>query len=382
MEAQAARPLKWVTVDSKILSSLAPAQKALMVEKEAQGVSLIQLPEDQIEALSHAIHHELHRCGGFIAHDTLEEAQAAFEPNGEMLYGMKGIFSDYEITHKAVVPKMIEQVSATEIETMIRGMSAFNNRHYKSATGQESQKFILEAWQKLVAGRSDAKVEFYQHAGFPQPSVVLTIEGSESPGEIIVLGGHADSIGGGWFGGERSRAPGADDNASGIATITEALRVLLQHDFRPKRSIQLIAYAAEEVGLLGSKDIANSYKASGKRVIGKLQFDMTLKKGTADRDIVFMSDFTNAAQNAFLGNLVDEYVKVPWGYSKCGYGCSDHASWTNAGFPASIPFESNMADRNRFIHSDKDTIESAGGNALHAAKFAKLALAYMVELAN
>lgn len=382
MEAQAASPLKWVTVDSKILASLAPTQKALMVEKEAQGVSLIQLPEDQIEALSHAIHHELHRCGGFVAHDTLEEAQAAFEPNGEMLYGMKGIFSDYEITQQAVVPKMIEQISAPQIEAMIRGMSAFNNRHYKSPTGQESQKFILEAWQKLVAGRSDAKVEFYQHAGFPQPSVVLTIEGAESPGEIIVLGGHADSIGGGWFGGERSRAPGADDNASGIATITEALRVLLAHDFRPKRSIQLIAYAAEEVGLLGSKDIANSYKSAGKRVIGKLQFDMTLKKGTADRDIVFMSDFTNAAQNAFLGNLVDEYVKVPWGYSKCGYGCSDHASWTNAGFPASIPFESNMADRNRFIHSDKDTIESAGGNALHAAKFAKLALAYMVELAN
>jgi leucyl aminopeptidase len=95
-----------------------------------------------------------------------------------------------------------------------------------------------------------------------------------------------------------------------------------------------------------------------------------------------MTDFTNAAQNEFLGRLIDEYVKVPWGYSKCGYGCSDHASWTNAGFPASMPFESTMGDINKAIHTDKDTIENAGGNANHAAKFAKLAIAYMVELAN
>ena len=382
MEAQAASPLRWVTIDSKILGSLAPMQKALMVEKEAHGVSMIQLEEAQIEQLSHAIHHELHRCGGFMTHDSYDEAEAAFEPNGEMFYSMKGIFSDYTIDQQAILPAMIQQVEATKIEEVIRGMSAFHNRYYKAATGVDSQNYILETWKAIAKGRSDIKVELYKHSGWPQPSVVLTIEGSESNGETIVLGGHADSIGGGWFGGERARAPGADDNASGIATITEALRIAVANNFRPKRTVQLMAYAAEEVGLLGSKEIANAYKTQGKKVIGKIQFDMTLKKGTANRDIVLMTDFTNAAQNAFLGKLIDEYVKVPWGYSKCGYGCSDHASWTNAGFPASIPFESDMGDRNRAIHSDKDTIETAGGNAQHAAKFAKLALAYMVELAN
>jgi leucyl aminopeptidase len=83
-----------------------------------------------------------------------------------------------------------------------------------------------------------------------------------------------------------------------------------------------------------------------------------------------------------LGRLIDEYVKVPWGYSRCGYGCSDHASWTANGYPASIPFESTMEDINRKIHTAQDTLESAGGDASHAVKFAKLATAFVVEMAK
>ena len=196
------------------------------------------------------------------------------------------------------------------------------------------------------------------------------------------MGGHADSINGGWFGGINARSPGADDNASGIATLTEALRVALDNDFKPVRTIKFMAYSGEEAGLLGSKAIANDFKKQGKNVIGKFQLDMTLNKGTADLDIVMMSDFTNKEQNDFLGRLIDEYVKVPWGYSKCGYGCSDHASWTNAGYAASIPFESTMGDINHKIHTADDTYENTRGAADHAAKFAKLAIAYMVELAN
>ncbi|WP_370660982.1 M20/M25/M40 family metallo-hydrolase [Massilia cavernae] len=46
----------------------------------------------------------------------------------------------------------------------------------------------------------------------------------------------------------RPKAPGADDDASGIAGLTEVLRVLAAGDYKPRRTIKLIAYAAEEVG--------------------------------------------------------------------------------------------------------------------------------------
>jgi leucyl aminopeptidase len=115
-----------------------------------------------------------------------------------------------------------------------------------------------------------------------------------------------------------------------------------------------------------------------------MQLDMTNAHGSKKKnlDIVLMSDFTNKSQNEFFGNLIDEYVKVPWGYSKCGYGCSDHASWHRVGYPASIPFESTMRDINPKIHTTSDTLENMGGSANHARKFAKLAIAYMVELSE
>ncbi|MFA5583040.1 MAG: M20/M25/M40 family metallo-hydrolase, partial [Bacteriovoracaceae bacterium] len=215
----------------------------------------------------------------------------------------------------------------------------------------------------------------------PQPSIIITIPGSQEPDDIIIVGGHADSIAGFW-GGANAKAPGADDNASGIATMTETFRVLMNNNFKPKKTVMFMAYAAEEVGLVGSKEIAQKFKKENKNVLGVMQLDMTLYKGTKDKDIVMMSDYTNSAQNEFLGKLIDEYVKVPWGYSRCGYACSDHASWSNAGFPASMPHEATMSEANKKIHTAHDTLQTAGGDATHALKFAKLALSYIVETAN
>ena len=378
----AAPKAQWLTVDSDVLAKIRPKlNKSVQSLYSAQGATVVKLTPAEVEQLSEVIHHELHRCGGFMAHESFEEAQAAISTSlGDMQFAKKAIFADYEINQGSQVRPMVSQVSEPSIRNMIDKLSAYKTRHYKSPTGVESSIFIRDTWAALAKNRTDVKVELYKHKSWPQDSIVMTIEGSEKPNEIVIVGGHADSIAG-MFGGS-GRSPGADDNASGISTITETIRILMDNNFKPKRTVKFMGYAAEEVGLLGSKEIANEHKAKGAQVIGVVQFDMTLRKGTLDKDIVMMADFTNQAQNEFLGRLIDEYVKVSWGYSRCGYGCSDHASWTAAGFPASMPFESTMEDINPSIHTAKDTVESAGGDAMHATKFAKLAIAFVAELAN
>lgn len=379
--AFAAPKAQWLTVDNEVLAKIRPKlNKSVQTLFSAQGASVVKLSQSEVEQLSHLIHDELHRCGGFIAHESFEEAHQALSFQGDTYFAKSAIFADYTIDQQSSVRPMVSEVSDAGIEAMIRKLSEFNTRYYKSETGVKSSEFIRDTWAGLAKRRNDVKVELVSHRSWPQASIVMTIEGSEKSDEIVIIGGHADSIAGMFGGG--GRAPGADDNASGISTITEVIRILMNNNFKPKRTVQFMGYAAEEVGLLGSKEIASSYKAAGKKVVGVIQFDMTLRKGTQDKDIVFMSDFTNAAQNEFLGKLIDEYVKVPWGYSKCGYGCSDHASWTSNGYPASIPFESTMEDINRNIHTARDTIESAGGDAKHAAKFAKLGVAFIGELAQ
>jgi bacterial leucyl aminopeptidase len=377
----AAPAAQWITVDNQILTKIRPnLNKSVQTVFSAEGASVVKLSATEIEHLSNVIHHELHRCGGFIQHDSEAEAMKALTSQGDIHFAKRAIFTDYTIDQESLVKPMVGQVSEKSIRNMILKLSDFQTRFYKSETGVQSSEFIRDTWAALGSKRNDVTVELYKHSKWPQSSIIMTIEGSDKADEIVIVGGHADSIAG-MFGGN-GRAPGADDNASGIATITETIRILMANDFKPRRTIKFMGYAAEEVGLLGSKEIASEFKEKSLNVIGVMQLDMTLRKGTVDKDIVMMADYTNQAQNEFLGRLIDEYVKVPWGYSRCGYGCSDHASWTANGYPASIPFESTMEDINRSIHTAKDTLESAGGDAKHAAKFAKLATAFVVELAN
>jgi bacterial leucyl aminopeptidase len=365
---------KYLSINSSILKKISPLlssmPKAISTNKD---ITIIKVPETQIEEVSAIIHSQLNRCGGFMAHESLALAEETLKTNNQAPINP---LIEYVINQQDTVQAMVDDVREEQIRAMIAKLSSFETRHYKSNSGIESSEYIKEAWSKLSKHRSDVKVELFKHKNFPQPSIVLTIEGSESPEEIIVLGGHADSIS------DEHMAPGADDNASGIASITETIRILMSHDFKPKRTLQFMAYAAEEVGLFGSQEIARSYRTKQSKVIGLMQLDMTLFKGSADKDIVLISDYTNKEQNLFLGKLVDEYVKVAWGYSKCGYACSDHASWSAMGYPASFPFEARFGEYSPLIHTVEDKLENYGDDASHSVKFSKLATAFMVEMSN
>lgn len=51
--------------------------------------------------------------------------------------------------------------------------------------------------------------------------------------------------------------------------------------------------------------------------------------------------------------LVDEYLSIPYVETKCGYACSDHASWSKAGYRSAFSIESSFENSNHFIHSTK-----------------------------
>ncbi len=74
-------------------------------------------------------------------------------------------------------------------------------------------------------------------------NVIAEIRGSERPDEVIVLGGHIDS----WDVGQ-----GAMDDAGGSVAAWEALRLIKQSGVRPKRTIRVVLWTAEEMGLGGA----------------------------------------------------------------------------------------------------------------------------------
>ncbi|XLM20783.1 M28 family metallopeptidase, partial [Chromobacterium piscinae] len=279
------------------------------------------------------------------------------------------------------VNKLLPQLQDSNVHGTIQSLSSYQNRFYTTSHGVNASNWIAAQWKQLAGSRGDVTVEQISHAGWPQKSVILTIKGTDNAAETVVLGSHLDStVGNGT--GESSRAPGADDDASGVASLTEVARVLLASNYQPRRTLKFMAYAAEEVGLRGSADIAKRFKQQQTKVVGALQLDMTNYQGD-EQDIFLFTDYTNAAQNTFLANLAKVYLpSLKVGYSQCGYACSDHASWNAQGYAASFPFESSFDNSNPYIHTRNDTLANSDSQAKHALKFSQLALAYAVELGS
>lgn len=344
---------------------------------EAGGVVLARLPAAGLETLGGEIHRELQRCGGFIVHASLAEARAALlraAPDSRAPSAL-----GFVIDQPQWVAAVAGAVDEAQILATITTLSTnFANRYHAHPSGTAAATWIRDLWATYAASRPEVTVELVTHTTTVQRSVVLTIPGTTLASEVIVLGGHLDSIAPG-TGNPNFLGPGADDDASGIATLSEVVRVALAAGFHPQRTVQFMAYAAEEVGLRGSEAISASYLAAGTDVVAVLQQDMTGYHGSTE-DIAFISDFTNAELNAFLVDLLAAYQPALTSTTTaCGYACSDHAPWHNRGFPAAFAFEAKMFEDNPFIHTTSDTVATLGGSAAHAAKFARLAAAFMVE---
>ena len=382
-----AAPQTWITLGDAAYAKLQAAAPQAVAKQSKQGlgkekVHLVQVDEETMLKLSAAIHKELKRCGGFIVHASEEEGRQALAKAGTVQpLALAVSRPSYAIDNQTAVNGILPTMQASNIAQTIIDMSNFANRYYRTTNGANASNWLAQKWTSMAAGRSDISVTQFTHSGYNQKSVIMTITGTDNPSEVIVMGGHLDSINMSGNG-ETSRSPGADDDASGIASLTEAVRAMIASGYKPRRTIKIMGYAAEEAGLLGSKDIAANFKANNINVVGVLQLDMTNYRGSA-KDVWIYTDYTDSQQNNFLASLMSNYLPtVTVGYSSCGYACSDHASWQNQGFPASIPFETLMGEDNPYIHTANDTYANSGNQADHALKFAKLAAAYAVELGS
>ena len=348
-----------------------------------------QIEAHMLSRISERIHQREQRCGGFFAFATREEADA-FIASDRSAQAMRSnaLLAAYTIDNQTTVSPWLSQVQHTNIYDTINTLSTYQNRYYTSTTGRTSAEWIRNTWQGLAGSRTDVTSELSTCSTCStQPSVILTIRGVELPNEIVVLGAHLDSINGSGGGSTTQRAPGADDDASGIATLTEVLRIAMANGWKPKRTVKFMGYAAEEVGLRGSNAIAQAHKAAAENVVAVLQMDMTNYRSGSAVDMRLVSDYSNADMKTFLTNLFDTYL-VPLGMSRgsytCGYGCSDHASWTSAGYPSAMFFESGTASGgyNPNIHTANDTLANMGNSAQNSAKFAQLGLAFLGEAAK
>ena len=183
---------------------------------------------------------------------------------------------------------IVGAIDPDRIESNIRKLASFGTRHTLSSqddpvrgigAARDWIESEMRSYAEQSGGRMTVDVPSYIQAPdgnrIPTPTkisnVVATIRGDVEPNRVYVATGHYDS---------RvtdvmnftDDAPGADDDASGVAVCMELARVMATH---PSRStIMLAAVAGEEQGLYGSTFMANQLKAAGADVQGMFTNDI------------------------------------------------------------------------------------------------------------
>ncbi|MEO5734198.1 MAG: M28 family peptidase, partial [Rubrivivax sp.] len=183
----------------------------------------------------------------------------------------------------------LNQVSTSRIEARIRTLAAFGTRHTLSDVVSPTQGIgAARRWiQHELQGCSQAsggrlQVTLDEHVAPAGPrlpravnivNVVATLPGTDAVAAArhLVVSGHYDSRAGD-IGDTTSPAPGANDDASGVAAVMEMACVMAGHRF--ESTLVFMAVAGEEQGLIGAEHWARQARAKGLHIDAMITNDI------------------------------------------------------------------------------------------------------------
>ncbi|HLA23779.1 MAG TPA: M28 family metallopeptidase [bacterium] len=165
-------------------------------------------------------------------------------------------------------------------------------------------------------------------------NVIGIKRGARQPNEIVVVGGHRDSV---------PVSPGANDNASGTAAVIEAARILAP--IRTARTLHFVAFGAEELGLVGSAHYAQNPAGT---IVGMVNMDMV------GRGPLAVGNSNDDNRLADLGEQVARRLGLQVGRFKLrGTAGSDHFSFERIGVPTAFLHTGD----DPAIHTPNDVLE-------------------------
>ena len=181
---------------------------------------------------------------------------------------------------------IVANVDPAQLRATIEKLVSFGTRHTMSDTVSETRG--IGAARRWAAARFAAiskdcggcleivtPSQTFTGARLPTPTEVVDViaiqRGTSDPTRVVLIAGHIDSRNSDGMDFTRD-APGANDDASGVAAAIESARVLSKHKFRA--TIVYAALSGEEQGLYGGKVLADYAKAQGWKVEGDLNNDI------------------------------------------------------------------------------------------------------------
>jgi len=186
-------------------------------------------------------------------------------------------------------------------------------------------------------------------------NVIADIPGKVSPQKYVVVGAHYDCRNTN-VSSNNTRAPGANDDASGISALVELARIFKSAPISIPYTIRFAAFSGEEQGLYGSTALANEYKAAGVDVVAMVQADTIGYQSTDYLGLNFGARYTTDAFTLLLEQLANQYVPALTIGRDQGC-CSDQQPFFNNGYTAAQYRQVGGAVIDPFYHNVGDILD-------------------------
>lgn len=272
---------------------------------------------------------------------------------------------------------LMDEVSRTQIVQTVRELSGedsclVNGQQVLildrvSQTGNEvAADYIFEQFQRFGLHPQNHQ---YSSTG---RNVTAQIKGKINPDSVYIICGHFDG----------THQYGADDNASGIAAVLEAARILSAYEL--KNTLIFAAWDQEEIGLIGAKNYAKNASLTHQKIKGVLNMDMIGYDGDGDK--LFDIDVRNIANSYqikedLIAVVTDENLDLVVAVVDPGTLNSDHSAFWDQGYSAVLLGEAwSVKDINPGYHTIHDRISLF--NFDYFEQMVKLAVGYAAKVAQ
>ncbi|WP_297984575.1 M28 family metallopeptidase [uncultured Chryseobacterium sp.] len=199
------------------------------------------------------------------------------------------LFAQTKTDNDAEIRQYVSQVNADSLKSHITKLVSFGTRHTLSSTTDKkrgigaARNWVLKKFRDY-SKNSGGRMEVFLQNQDIQPdgkrvdkainlgnSVAILKGTNPEDKRVFIIGGHLDSRVSDVMN-STAIAPGANDDGSGVAAVIEGARVLSKSKF--PATIIFVAFSGEEQSLLGSKMMAEKYKAENWQIEGVLNNDM------------------------------------------------------------------------------------------------------------
>ncbi len=257
---------------------------------------------------------------------------------------------DGEITTKYdLIKEMIKKTNSTRIRNNIEYLQSQDTRYIGTDGNHNATIWIKDKFESFGL---NTLYQNFSYNGLKMSNIIAYHEGSDKDkkSETTILCAHFDSINGEDV---NLSAPGADDDASGVAAIIESARILSNYEYN--KTIMFCAWNAEEVGLVGSDYFVDNIDNFEYDIQGVLNFDM-IGYSKDGNDITIHSN-----QNSI--DLKDEVMHVKntldlslniTSITEKPEKRSDHFSFWKSSYKACLFIEKRF---NPYYHTSNDTLD-------------------------